>query len=57
MDDIMTMDEIVDQINEGSINDYDGWGYYCNKDGEETEVFKPSHIDPDKADYVTWYNK
>lgn len=59
---LMTIDEYLECIENGSINEYDGNGVYIDDNGMRTIA---THFDPDKINamknlgirFVCWYNK
>lgn len=58
--DIFTLDEFIEQIKQGSINRYDGNGYF--HDGEnETDIsvwdISLNRMNTINYPYICWYNK
>lgn len=62
--DVFTLEEFMEVVERGSINDYDGFGYFHNGE-KETDINVFSNIwDKFEVDdmlkrypYVIWYNK
>lgn len=58
--DIFTVDEFIEQIEQGSINHYDGDGYFHDGENEtDISVWDESLTwsDVKSFPYVCWYNK
>jgi hypothetical protein len=57
----MTRKEFIDYIKSGGLIDYDGFGMYVDKDGNETNIRAcPSdyyRLKLKKYPYINWYNK
>lgn len=58
--DAMTVAEFLEDVDCGGISDYDGIGYWLDKDGNEIDSINfdtiPEDI-PENAVYVEWCNK
>lgn len=59
--DIFTLDDFIDCVDNFSICDYDGSGYFINDDGERVGAIKcdVKWLEKHSGDckYIVWYNK
>jgi len=54
--DLFTMKKFKKTVDDGCINDYDGIGYYADKDFEYHQILTVNQLD-DRYSHVMWYNK
>ena len=55
---VMPLDMFLKWETEGSLTDYDGHGYWLDKNGERIKLINFfSDVYPEDAVYVAWYNK
>lgn len=58
--DIYTLNEFIDMVNKGSINSYDGNGFFHNGENETNISVWDNSLNWDDVKnfpYVCWYNK
>lgn len=59
--DLMTLEEFIDNCNNGLLIDYDGFGYYATETGKSDIMIYPSDIAMDKYrkdfSHVIWFNR
>lgn len=59
-DDVYTIEEFRQNVQNGSFIDYDGFGYPVKNGKADESIFvKPSELDqiPTDATHIVWYNK
>ena len=60
--DLIPVEDFIEAVTVGAFIDYDGHGYWANKEGHETSVeVRPSTVrkmlPPDWATHVLWFNR
>ena len=59
--DLMTLEEFIEECNNGILIDYDGFGYYATETGKSDIKIYPSDISMNKYrkdfSHVIWFNK